>query len=235
MRSSRLPGKVLKKIEGISVLEHIVHRLNASRILDDIVVATSNEKADKQILQLAKKKAWKSFAGSEVDVLGRFADAAKAYEAEVIVRVCADCVFYDSQVMDRVLKCFFNEDCDYATTTIHRSFPRGIAVEVLNSKTLEIMNNVVKKKNDREHVTSFIIENSEKFKIYKYIDQTGLYNPNWRWVLDTQKDFEFAKEVYSYFYRKKPLFGIEDIRKWTLEHQDKIIYNQQVYSSEQFI
>jgi spore coat polysaccharide biosynthesis protein SpsF len=225
MGSTRLPGKVLKEIEGITVLEHIVNRLRGSKKLNEIVIATSINASDEQITKLADKKGWEFFAGSENDVLRRFTDAARLYQAEVVIRVCADCIFYDPQILDDVIAFFYEKKCDYATTTIERTFPRGIAVEVLRYETLKHIELISKAPRHREHMTSFITDNQDQFRVYNFLDKTGSYNPDWRWVLDTPEDFEFAKDVYSDLYKANPLFGIDDIRQWVLKHPEKIIYH----------
>lgn len=223
--STRLPGKVMKKIEGIPVIEHIINRLKNSRYLDDIVIATSDNTKDKVITELAKKKTWKWFAGSETDVLGRFVTAAHMFNADVIVRVCADCIFYDPLILDNVLLLFLQGEYDYATTTIKRTYPRGIAVEILTRNTLENIALQATLQPHREHITSYIVDHQEQFKILNYMDNSGRYNPNWRWVIDTHEDFEFASFVYSRLYNHSSVFGAEEIHKLMVQNPDRIIFH----------
>ena len=223
--SKRLPAKVLKELEGITVLEHVVNRLRGSKRLDEIVIATSTNNDDKRIIALAEEKEWPCFAGSENDVLKRFADAASLYGAETVIRVCADCVFYDPKLLDKVISVYYRNGCDYATTTVKRTFPRGIAIEVLRYETLEYVEGIAKLPTHREHMTSFVTDNLNQFRVYHFLDSSGLYDPRWRWVLDTPEDFAFAEKVYAHLYRENPLFGIDEIRKWVLEHPEDIVYH----------
>jgi len=222
--SNRFPGKVLEMIKGKSILEHIVLRLQTSKYLDDIVVATSISPKDSLILQIAHSKQWNVIAGNEFDVLGRFVQAALQFQADVIVRVCADCVFYDPLILDNVLAYFFRKKCDYASTTIHRTYPRGIAVEVLSKHTLDRLDNLAKDAKYREHVTLYILDNLNQFFIFSYEDASGRFDPTWRWVVDTKEDLEFAKEVYADLYYNN-IFGIEEIYQWVIKHPEKIIYH----------
>ena len=101
--SSRLPEKVLKKIGKYSVIEMIVKRLKKSKKISDIVVATSNTKRDKKLISFLKRKKIKVFAGSETNVLSRFYKVAKKFSADYIVRICGDCPFIDSKLMDKMV------------------------------------------------------------------------------------------------------------------------------------
>jgi len=226
MGSNRLPGKVMEIIEGKTVLEHIFLRLQAAKGLDDIVVATSTAKKDDLIVRFAESKGWKVMAGSEDDVLGRYKQAAEQFKADVVVRVCADSIFYDPVILDSVLKSFFERPYDYASTTIHRTYPRGIAVEILWRKTLEELNRLATTFSHREHVTLYILDNLENFSTLSFEDQSGQYDSGWRWVLDTREDLEFVREIYATLYHNN-IFGVEDICEWVKEHPEKIIYHEQ--------
>lgn len=225
MGSRRLPGKVLKKIVGFTVLEHIVSRLKISNLLDDVVVATSGNVKDRVIAELAADKNWHCFLGSESDVLGRFFHAAQKFEAETIVRVCADCIFYDPQLLDEVLIHYETSHCDYATTTVRRTFPRGIAIEVFSMQVLQYMHENATEERHREHITGYIQDHPNGFSICHYTDDSGRYDPNWRWVVDTKKDFDFARAVYSDLFKDNGCFGAEEIRQWVLVHPEKCIYH----------
>jgi len=115
MGSSRLPGKTMADILGKPILWHLINRLRYSQLLDKIVIATTDNTKDETILELARKSGIDSYAGSEDDVLDRYYQAAKKYNAEVVVRITADCPLIDAHVVDKVINRFLEGDYDYAT------------------------------------------------------------------------------------------------------------------------
>ena len=137
INSSRFNGKVLKKIKGKSILEIIVSRLRNSKNLSNIVVATSKNKNDKKIVDLCNKIKIDSFQGSEFNVLKRYYDAAKKYNAKHIVRITADCPFVDPSILDKMIDEYFKIKVDYLSNINPPSFPDGLDIEIFSFETLE--------------------------------------------------------------------------------------------------
>ena len=209
--STRLPGKVLKKILGKTVLEHIVERLNYAEKIDQIIIATSILRENDPIEELARKKEIPCFRGSEDDVLNRFYQAALQYKGDIVVRITGDCPLVDPFVVDKIIDCHLSYGGDYTSNTIKRTFPRGIVAEVF---TFDVLKRLCQMELDpayREHVTQYIIHNPENFKINSFTQEEIPFDTNWSWVLDTQADYEFIQNIFSQLYRKGHLFRIEDI------------------------
>ena len=209
--STRLPGKVLKKILGKTVLEHIVERLNYAEKIDQIIIATSILRENDPIEELARKKEIPCFRGSEDDVLNRFYQAALQYKGDIVVRITGDCPLVDPFVVDKIIDYHLSHGGDYTSNTIKRTFPRGIVAEVF---TFDVLKRLCQMELDpayREHVTQYILHNPENFKINSFTQEEIPFDTNWRWVLDTQEDFEFIQNIFSQLYRKGHLFRIEDI------------------------
>ena len=209
--STRLPGKVLKKILGKTVLEHIVERLHYAEKIDQIIIATSILRENDPIEELARKKEIPCFRGSEDDVLNRFYQAALQYKGDIVVRITGDCPLVDPFVVDKIIDYHLSHGGDYTSNTIKRTFPRGIVAEVF---TFDVLKRLCQMELDpayREHVTQYIIHNPENFKINSFTQEEIPFDTNWRWVLDTQEDFEFIQNIFSQLYRKGHLFRIEDI------------------------
>ncbi len=118
MGASRLPGKVLFKLEGKTVLEHVVERVRKSRMIRQAVVATSVNNRDLKIVSLCRKKKIPVFCGSEEDCLERFYRAAKCFQAEHIVRITSDCPLLDYKIINKVINLYFSKKADYATNTM---------------------------------------------------------------------------------------------------------------------
>jgi len=211
MGSTRLPGKVMKEILGKPVILWDLDRVYLSKLIDEIVVAIPYGKENDVIVDTITKYNDKIITtrGSEVDVLDRYYRAAVQTNADVVVRITSDCPLIDPVVIDQVIKQFLDNDCDYCSNSLARTYPRGLDTEVFSFKALEDAWDEAKRDYEREHVTPYIIENPDKFKLLNLANDTDL--SYLRWTLDTKEDFEFINAVYKRIYPKKTLFSMEDV------------------------
>lgn len=193
MGSTRLPGKVLKKIADKTVLEHVIARVKNSNEIDDIVIATTTKENDNAIINESDRLGVKCFRGSEEDVLSRYYYAAKEYAADTVVRITSDCPLIDTKVIDKMIRTFRTNSCDYVSNTIIRTYPRGLDCEVFSFQALETSFRNANFKYQREHVTPYIYENNQSFKIEQYTDNED--NSNLRCTLDTKEDYEVIKKT----------------------------------------
>jgi len=212
MGSTRLPGKTMMNIVGKPMLWHIIQRVKEAKLVDRIVVATTTEEIDKQILQVAEELGVESYAGSEKDVLDRFYQAAKQFGANVIVRITADDPFKDPLIIDRAVGFFSkNKDSvDYVSNTIEPTFPEGLDIEVFSFNALEKAWKETKKTSEREHVTVYMWTHPGKFRLAN-IRHGGENLSHLHWTVDDEKDLEFAREVYSRLYRDDKVFLMKDV------------------------
>jgi len=199
MGSTRLPGKVMMDLLGEPVLVRDINRLRRSQLLDVIVIATTTQPADDQIVSLCKDHGWPYFRGDENDVLDRYYQTAQAFDADVIVRITSDCPMIDPEVVDRVIRVFLDfPGVDYVSNTLPpRTFPRGLDTEVMTFEALEKAWTEDKDPKLREHVTPYIYRNSKKFQIHGVVNETDL--SSYRWTLDTPEDLAFIRTVYENF------------------------------------
>lgn len=213
MGSTRLPGKVAKLILGKPMLAHQIERVGYAKLVDKIVVATTDKKDDDPIMEIAKTYGVTYFRGDERDVLDRFYRAAKEAGADVVVRLTGDCPLSDPQVIDETVDYFKKNKIDY--TGKPSNYPEGLDTEVFSFKALERAWKEAKKPSEREHVTPYIINHPEIFKC-KYIKKGKLYKEeknvsNYHWSVDEDVDFKFVSEVFSEIYSKKKLFLMNDV------------------------
>lgn len=195
MSSSRLPGKVLKTICGKPILSYEINRIKRSKKIDKLVLATSLNSEDDILEHLAKENDIDCFRGDLHDVLKRFYDCALTYNADTIVRLTGDCPIIEPCVIDDAITLYQVEKADYASNSIERTYPDGLDVEVFSLQALIDAHTNATKVDEREHVTKYIYDNSNFFKIahlkndidYSYI----------RWTLDTIDDFYFFKHFYE--------------------------------------
>ena len=141
MGSLRLPGKVLRKIEGKPMIELLLKRLSKSQELDEIVVATSKGIENEKLQKLVESLGYRCTRGSEKNVLNRFYESAKLTGADVIVRITADCPLIDPKLVDDCVKLLRETNVDYVSNTDPRTFPDGLDVSVMTLSSIERANN----------------------------------------------------------------------------------------------
>ncbi|MCB2288855.1 glycosyltransferase family protein [Clostridium sp. CS001] len=204
--STRLPGKILKKICGKTILEHDIDRLKRVKNIDKIVIATTTLEKDNEVVEEAKRLEVTCFRGSEEDVLSRYYYAAKENNADIVVRVTSDCPLIDSEITEKIISYYINnrDKYDYVSNTIERTYPRGLDTEVFSFGTLEKAFNEAVSQRDREHVTPYIWASPKIFRLEQYknnIDYSDL-----RWTLDTIEDLELIKTIYNFIYKEDKIY-----------------------------
>lgn len=196
MGSTRLPGKVLMDIAGTPMLVRHVERLQRASRVTEVVVATTLETADEAISALCGQRGWACYRGSEHDVLGRYAEASRAHAADTIVRTTADCPLIDAAVVDSVVAALVDAQpyCDYASNCWPGySYPRGLDVEVLARTALERADREDTDPQTREHVTAYVLEHPEAFRLRGVALVPPC--PALRWTVDTEDDLELMRRI----------------------------------------
>ncbi len=235
IHSTRLPSKMLADIEGKPLLLHVIERVKKSKKVDVIVVATTKKKNDKKIIAITKKAGVQVFAGSENNVLDRFYHAAKKCNATVVVRITADDPFKDPKIIDELVGFFLdnNGKFDYVSNTILPTYPEGLDTEVFSFNALEKAWKESKKSFEREHVTPYIWQNPQKFKIKNISLKKDI--SHLRWTIDHPQDLQFAREIYKRLYAIKPTFLMEDILGVLKKEPDLIKINQGIVRNEGYL
>lgn len=213
MTSTRLPGKVIMKVRNKPLLEYLVDRLKKIKSIDDIVLCTTTKKTDDVLLKLSKKLKIKIYRGSENNVLKRVYYGAKKYNANTIVQITADCPIIDYRIVSKAISLFKNNSLDCVSNSFIRSFPDGMDVNVISMEALEKTFSMAIDKNHKEHVTLFIKDNPNKFKIKNMIAKNNFFCPQLGVTLDEKKDFLLIKKIINYFYDKNYYFSCQDIIK----------------------
>ena len=207
--STRLPGKVLNEIKGKTVLEHVIDRVQAAKLVNEVIVATTINKEDLAIVKLCAELGIRVFCGSENDVLDRFYQSARLYEGQNIVRITADCPLMDPAIIDQVIDRHLAEHADYTSNTLQETFPDGEDVEIMTFTALQQAWQEASLTSEREHVTPYIRKNSTLFKLASVVNAENLSDK--RWTLDNKEDYEFINKIYLHFKEVKYLFGMEDV------------------------
>lgn len=227
--STRLPNKVLKKIENKPVLQHVIERVSESKLLDELVVATTISYDDLKIVELCAKLGIRVYCGSEEDVLDRYYQAAKLVQADNVIRITADCPLHDSNIIDRVVQTHINEDSDYTSNILKETFPDGLDCEIIKYTILEEAWKNAKLASEREHVTPYI-KQQKNYKKSLVINNKNY--GNYRWTLDTEQDFIFISSVYKELYKNNPHFKYENIINLLEEKPELCQINQCIERNE---
>ena len=216
--STRLPGKILRKINNESLLEIHLKRLNKCRQVSKIIVATTLRPEDKVIYDSAIDWGFNAFRGSESDVLDRFYQAVRNEKPDWIVRVTSDCPLIDPELVDSVISFVKNRNIDYGANILIETFPDGQDIEVFNFSALESAWKNAFLSSDREHVTPYIRNNSDfkGAKIFTALNYPSDLNySKIRMTVDESRDFDLIKILINNL-------GTE--KTW-LEYTDFIIEN----------
>ena len=190
--SSRLPGKILKKIGKKTLLDILISRLKRSNYIDRIIIASTKEKESIKINKICNNNNVIFFQGSLENVLSRYYECAKKFKVQNIVRITSDCPLNDPKIIDKVIDNYFSKKSDYATNTLPPTFADGMDVEVFSFKILKFAHKNVKTKFDKEHVTPFIrrLKNIVKTNVR---DENN--NSKLRLTVDYYEDYQTIQKI----------------------------------------
>lgn len=198
MGSTRLSGKVLLPLLDKTVLDWVVYRVNQSRYITQTVIATTTHERDDRLVTHGEMAGWAMSRGSEDDVLDRYYQAARQYEADLVVRITSDCPLIDPVVLDRVITAYLSTAPmpDYTSNIQTRTYPRGLDTEVFSMAALET---AWQQDNSawREHVTPYIYRTPGRFHLTSVSNPTN-YSTH-RWTLDTPEDYSLIQHIYNAF------------------------------------
>ena len=227
--STRLSGKILLKLpfgSNTLVIEHVIKRCKKVAGINNIILATTTQRSDDILEDIAISEGVKIFRGNKENVLERFYYAAKKNKLDIIVRLTADNPCIDPQLVNSTLKKHIEGIWDYTAT---EGYPLGLDIEVFNFNTLEEAYKNAEKDYEKEHVTPYIYMNPQIFKINKVKAPKDLYAPDIRITLDTEEDYTLLCALFDYLYPKNEYFNAYDIvnlfkeKPWLKKINKKVI------------
>jgi spore coat polysaccharide biosynthesis protein SpsF len=230
--STRFPGKILRQINGQTLLEIHLHRILKSKLLSSLIIATTFEVGAEQIIAIASDLNVAVFQGSTDDVLSRFYHAAEPERPDFVVRFTSDCPLIDSDIIDAVIEYAISHNYDYASNTLLTTYPDGLDVEVFKYSALVDAFNNATYKSEREHVTPYIWKNSTSLGAdlftsgcLKHVEDLS----DIRITVDTEEDFQVIEHLvqqlgnysswlnYVSFLKEKP--EVMDINKKNVRNE----------------
>ena len=228
MGSTRLPNKVMLPINGVPLIELLLHRLALAKRIDHIIVATSTSHGDKPLAAHVRGLGHEVFEGSENNVLERFYQAAKAHEPEIVVRITGDCPLVDPELVDAMIAYFATPKVDYLSNGNPPTFPDGLDAEVFTFSSLQqaVRNTVTS--DEREHVTPFIRE-SGLFTTANFANHEDLSYE--RWTVDQASDLEVVRHIFNHFSPRLD-FGWSEVMKLRKQQAKFFKPNQQLTRNE---
>ena len=191
--STRLKGKILKKVNDKEILLIMIERLKKYK--SNIIINISKKNPD-GIVNFCKKNKIKYFVGSDSDVLKRYYDCATKFKSKIIVRIPSDCPLIDPKIVEKGIRLFLNNKYSYISNIINPTFIDGNDVEIFNYKILKSINNKAKSKFDREHVTTFLRRNLKRYK-YKNFGSNKNLSKEYRYTLDYPEDLFLIKKIIN--------------------------------------
>lgn len=231
MSSSRLPGKVMKILVNKPVLGHVVERISYCTMIKNVVVATSTESSDDEISSYCNENNIDCFRGSLVDVLDRYYHAAKAFNADPIIRITADCPVIDPIVVDAVITGYLsgNYDC-YG---LGGEFPDGLDCTVFSFSAIKKAWEEAKLASEREHVGPYIENRTNHFKngSLNLFHHLGHH----RWTLDELSDYKLLSRIFNDLYRKDAPFLTHEILHLIEDQPDLLAINSQIVRNEGYL
>lgn len=196
MGSSRLPGKVMKKVHNYVLIELLLKRLSRSQYLNQIIVATTDDPEDDSFASYLSENRVVLYRGSSEDVLRRFYDCATEAKADIVVRITGDCPLVDARVVDAIILKFLDNKVDYVSNTLVPTFPDGLDVEVFSYQSLKYANQNAARQYDREHVTPYL-KNSSNITKQNYALAEDL--SHLRWTVDERIDLTVITQILELF------------------------------------
>jgi spore coat polysaccharide biosynthesis protein SpsF len=229
MSSSRLPGKVLKNLNQKPLLQWMIERVQRCEEVDKIVIATSTSNDDDAISEWCNNHNIHCYRGELDNVLARFYHAATYYQADIIIRLTADCPIIDPKVIDEHIRFYRQNNYDYVSNGPEMTYPDGMGVEVFSYLTLQKVFQQATLASEKEHVTAFIYNHPKEFRLYNF-----KYHQDFSWIrvtVDYPEDFTLIEKLVNGLLPNNE-FTLEDIINYVKKHPDMLNINNQYSPNE---
>ena len=209
MSSSRLPGKVLREINGKPMIYWQLQRIYRAKNVDKVIVATSTDSTDDPLVDFLISEKALYVRGSLNNVKERFDNVITQFPTESFIRLTGDCPLVMPSLIDDLVDAFHEADVDYLSNTIEPTFPDGLDVEVVKTEAFRKLDNTSLSKAEIEHVTYGLYSRTGQFTTQNFVNSQDL--SNLRWTVDYQEDLEFVRNVFSHFKGREDSFNLTEL------------------------
>lgn len=223
MSSSRLPGKPLTPLLGRPLLARLIERVTRARLIDRIVIATTGQPIDDEIARLANDLRIDCYRGAVDDLLDRYYQCAKRYNADHIVRLMGDAPLIDPDIIDLAIRRHLSGQYDFTTNVAPPTYPDGQNVEVASRAALLHTWEHAIQPAERVDWSQYILANRKAFSIgvlTNHVDHSMQ-----RWTVDEAEDLRFVRAVYEALYPANPRFSSSDILDYLSDHPELTAIN----------
>ena len=199
----------MRLINGKPMIYWQIQRINKAKLLDKLILAISEDASDDVLADYLDAIDQVYVRGSLNDVLDRFTKVESIYKSQSIVRLTGDCPLVMPELIDEIIKQFYENNLDYMSNILDLTYPDGLDVEVFKSSVLGRLQRLDLSEPEREHVTLGIINRQEIFSTKNFYNEKNL--SSFRWTVDTQKDFEFISKIFDNFKLNEVGFSQKDL------------------------
>jgi len=207
LSSQRLPKKAMKELNGKPIIKYLIERLQLTKNIRFIVVCTTTQDSDNELVEFLTREGIKVFRGREKDILYRFLDAANKFDTDFIVEVDGDDICTDPSYVDKIVEEFEKTNADYIQVI---GVPVGFTPIGIKKSALEKICKL-KKTDDTATGWGRFFTETGLFKIHDFKPDLRVEFPkNLRLSLDFQGDFDVIKEIIRLLGNN---FHIEDVLK----------------------
>ena len=223
MGSSRLPGKSMMDLGGEPLIARVLERMKRNTLLDETVLATTEKSEDDVLAEWADNSGVAVFRGSDMDLVGRYYWTAKAYDADVIVRVPGDNPVSDPTEGERIIRHHLLSDNDMSSNYSNvadspvveqNGYPEGIGAEVYDFDAFERVHLTATDPRNREHPHTNFFENPDLYRVGTLDCPADIRRPELYFYVNTPSEYEFIASLYGYLYPRNPKFTIRDVLRW---------------------
>jgi|TARA_B100000929_G_scaffold61954_1_gene47034 N,N'-diacetyllegionaminate synthase len=218
--SSRLPNKALIKINGRESIVLVIDRIKRCKEVDQIILSTTNEQIDDQLVSIAKREEIDYYRGSTENVALRYSETVDAFNLDHFVRITGDAILCDEKMIDKAIISHLNSSCD---VTFMKGMPFGTHKEIVSSNTIKTIMETASKPENTEYL-EYYLENDRNFNI-NYIDSGYVFNSKLRMTLDYKEDLQFFTKIYKHFSKVNPEFTLLEVIEWLNNNENIVSIN----------
>jgi spore coat polysaccharide biosynthesis protein SpsF (cytidylyltransferase family) len=226
--SSRLPGKVMENINGKPIIYYLLSRLSKSKLVEDIIVATSVNVENDRLCNYVNELGFKVYRGSEHNVLERFTEAARLCSNDTLLRITGDCPLIDPNIIDDLIGYYKKKLVEYAYLSPY--FAEGVDCEVFDYNALLKAHKKSEKNSEKEHVTLFILNHPDQFKIAEMPNKKD--NSKFRFTVDELSDLHVVKSIIKHFGEKIHDVRTSEIINYLTNHPEVRKLNSSIVRNE---
>lgn len=229
MSSSRLPGKMMRKIVGKPLIGYVLDQVNAIEIVDKVVVATSIQADNDRMCVYVRRRGFAVYRGKDADVLDRYYYAASVYHPTHIVRITGDCPLIDPEICTQLIAAYLQGGYDYAS--LSQEYAEGLDCEIFSFTALKTAYENAVLLSEREHVTLYIHNHSSEFKKFSLPNRQD--ESNYRITVDEEADFQVVKAIIEHLKKStQPSFHFSQVKAYLDAHPEVMRLNSQIIRNE---